>query len=162
MPAERTCFVPAAVEHRGALTVEAPIDQAFSLFSPEGERAWVPGWDPELLHPPGAVWERGLLFRTQEETGEAVWVVTALDRDAHDVEYHRVEPGRYVARVRVRCAPSAAANGSTDVAVAYTFVGLSESGNAEVRAMTPEAYAGKMARWSRWIAGALAGGTAEG
>src|SRR5512144_2204720 len=96
-------FAASSVELTGGFTVSAPVGMAFDLFSPVGERGWVPGWSPELLHPAGVEWEQGLIFRTQEELGEAVWVVTALDRERHAVEYYRVEPGRYVARVRVRC-----------------------------------------------------------
>ena len=84
-------FTPRTVEFTGRFTIPASIDAAFELFSPLGERAWVPGWNPELLHPSGVGWQRGQTFRTQEENGEAVWIVTALDRDGHAVEYHRVE-----------------------------------------------------------------------
>src|SRR5207247_2886167 len=87
--------------------------------------------------------------RTREERGEAIWVVSDLDRPSHAVEYHRVEAGRYVARVTVRCAPHG--ERETEVHVAYTFVGLSEAGNAEIAFMTPEAYEQKMERWKAWI-----------
>jgi hypothetical protein len=143
-------FTARSIELEGGLTVPAPPDRAFELFSPEGERAWVPGWDPELVHPPGATWERGLIFRTREESGEAIWIVTALDRAARQVEYHRVEPGRWVARIRVRCRPGA--GGGTEVRVAYAFIGLSGAGNDQIAAMTIEAYEEKMRRWQEWIA----------
>ena len=140
---------PASVEFTGELAVALPIDGAFELFSPLGEKLWVPGWDPELLHPPGASWERGLIFRTREEKGDAVWIVTDLDHAAHRVEYHRVEAGRYLARVRVQCAR--AAERQTRVTVSYAFVGLSPDGNAEIARMTPGDYVDKMQRWERWI-----------
>jgi hypothetical protein len=148
-------FTPAAVRLTGTIRLDGPIDRVFDLFSPLGEKAWVPGWDPELLHPPGASWEQGAIFRTREETGDAVWVVTRLERAAHDVEYHRVEPERYVARVHVRCAAAAGAD-RTDATVVYEFVGLSDRGNADIAAMTDDAYAEKMARWTRWINAHLA------
>ncbi len=147
-------FTPNSITLTGRLTVDAPIDDAFPLFSPVGERGWVPGWNPELLFPAGAAWERGQIFRTQEESGEAVWIISELDRAAHSVEYHRVESGRYVARVRVHCESKVSA--STDVTVAYTFIGLSEAGNREIAAMTQGAYAEKMNRWAAWIGSHLA------
>lgn len=146
-------FQARSVELLGSFRIESPVAEAFELFSPLGERGWVPGWSPELLHPPAATWERGLVFRTREERGEAIWVVSQLDREGHAVEYHRVEAGRYVARVAVRCAPRG--ERETDVHVAYTFVGLSETGNAEIAFMTPEAYEQKMERWKVWITGHL-------
>ncbi len=146
-------FAAASVELTGGFMVSAPVEVAFELFSPEGERLWVPGWAPELLHPPGAEWVRGLIFRTQEELGEAVWVVTALDRKRHAVEYYRVEPGRYVATVRVGC--QAKQPEQTDVAVTYTFVGLSDAANRDIAAMSEAAYEEKMKRWQEWISAYL-------
>jgi hypothetical protein len=146
-------FVPGSAEFSGRFSVATPVEEVFELFSPLGERSWVPKWDPELLHPPGVSWAVGQIFRTVEEKGEAVWIVTALDRKALRVEYHRVEPGRYVARIRVAC--SASGEGKTEVATAYAFVGLSDEGNSEIRAMTEAAYREKMERWRRWIAAHL-------
>lgn len=142
-------FTARSIELTGTFTLPAPPEATFELFSPLGEKAWVPGWNPELIHPPGASWERGLVFRTPEERGEAIWIVTTLDREQHDVEYHRVEAGRYVARVHVRC--SRQGTGQTEVRVTYTFIGLSEVGNQDIAAMTPEAYVEKMKRWQGWI-----------
>ena len=146
-------FAAHAVRLAGGFSVAAGADAAFPLFSPLGERSWVPGWDPELIHPPGLDWAEGLIFRTREELGDAIWVVTRLDRAARHVEYHRVEPGRYVAHITVRCTP--ASDDTTDVSVVYEFVGLSERGNADIDAMTDTAYAEKMSRWSQMIAAAL-------
>lgn len=142
-------FTPRTITLRGKLHVPAAPEEAFPLFSPEGERLWVPGWAPEILHPPEGRWEAGQIFRTQEASGEAVWVITRLDRAKHEAEYHRVEPGRYVARIDVACRPSP--DGATQASVAYSFVGLSESGNRDIAAMTQEDYDAKMSRWAGWI-----------
>jgi hypothetical protein len=144
-----TPFVSTSIEFTGMVTVVLPADEAFELFSPLGETRWVPDWNPEWLHPPGATWERGQIFRTREMYGDAVWIVTALDRAARDVEYHRVESGRYVARVRVRCEGSAARQ--TQVDVRYAFIGLSAEGNAEIARMKASEFDEKMQRWDRWI-----------
>ncbi len=133
----------------GTITLAGPVDEVFQLFSPLGEKRWVPGWNPELLHPPGVSWEEGLVFRTKEEKGDAIWIVTRLDHNRHEAEYHRVEPRRYVARIRVRCA--AVAERTTEVSTSDEFIGLSESGNDEITAMTQDSYAQKMARWTAWI-----------
>lgn len=144
-----TPFRPSTATFRGKVHVAAAPDEAFPLFSPEGEKRWVPGWAPEILHPPEGRWEARQIFRTQEESGEAVWVISRLDRGAHEAEYHRIEPGRYVARVEVACRP--APEGGTEAEIAYSFVGLSDSGNRDIEAMTPEDYEAKMVRWTGWI-----------
>ncbi len=142
-------FTPHSKTLHGGLEVAASIDEAFPLFSPAGERLWVPGWEPEHLHPPGVEWAEGQIFRTHDHHGEAIWVVTKLDPEHHVAEYHRVEPGRYVARITVRCAATAA--GHTTVSTEYGFIGLSEDGNAEIAAMTQADYDAKMERWAEWI-----------
>ena len=150
-------FVPQSIELQGSFTLSGRTEPVFQLFSPLGEIRWVPGWSPELLHPPGASWEVGLVFRTREELGDAIWIVTKLDHETHSVEYHRVENGRYVARVAVRCI--ARGECQTEVHAAYTFIGLSERGNGDIALMTPAAYEEKMARWQRWIQDCLSKGT---
>lgn len=147
-------FIARSVEFNGRFVLRGPIETVFDLFSPLGERLWVPGWNPELLHPSGVSWVCGQIFRTQEEAGEAVWVVTALTREAHEVEYHRVEPHRYVARVRVKC--TATADQVTEVHTSYGFIGLTAEGNDAIGAMTDASYAEKMKRWERWISQHLA------
>lgn len=133
----------------GNISLNGPIEDVFPLFSPQGEKLWVPDWNPLLLHPPDTDWTEGLIFLTEEEMGEAVWVVTRLDHLAHRVEYCRVEPGRYVARIGVSC--TAISDRLTEAATTYEFIGLSEAGNAEIAAMTREGYSQKMMRWSKWI-----------
>jgi hypothetical protein len=149
-------FIAASCEFAGRFSVHAPIETVFELFSPLGERMWVPEWDPELLHPPGVSWVQGQIFRTREEQGDAIWIVTGLSREAYQVEYHRVEPHRYIARVCVTCTP--AGNGHTEVATLYAYVGLSREGNDEIARMTSDTYSEKMARWKHWIGECLARG----
>jgi hypothetical protein len=142
-------FSSKSVRLVGTISLFGSIEEIFPLFSPEGEKLWVPDWNPVLLHPPDTDWAEGLIFRTEGEMGEAIWVVTRLDRAAHKVEYYRVEPGRHVARIVVSC--SAIADQLTEAATSYEYIGLSESGNTEIAGMTQESYAVKMEGWSEWI-----------
>jgi hypothetical protein len=52
-------FEARSAEFSGHFTVHAPIDAVFELFSPLGEQEWVPGWNPELLHPSDVSWAQG-------------------------------------------------------------------------------------------------------
>jgi len=38
-----------SISHAKAYKIEIPIAELFPLFSPEGEKRWVPGWDYENL-----------------------------------------------------------------------------------------------------------------
>jgi len=146
-------FIPATIGFTGRIVLGAGADRIFPFFSPLGEKAWVPGWNPRILHPEGAEWEEGMIFLTQDERGGAIWFVTRLDRASREVVYHRVQPGRCEARIDVRCRDLG--DGSAEAAVAYSFVGLSEAGNREISAMTQDAYDAKMDRWRVWIGSAL-------
>ncbi len=142
-------FKPCTITLRGRVLVSANIADAFPLFSPEGEKLWVPGWEPEFLDPAESAWKEGQVFRTREGEGEVVWLVTRLDRALHSAEYHRIEPGRYVARIEVSCRP--VPDHVTGVSIAYSYIGLSEAGNREISTMTQDAYDSKMSQWTEWI-----------
>jgi hypothetical protein len=142
-------FVPKSRTFSGTVTLRAVPSEAFRLFSPEGERAWVPGWNPDLLFPTGVDWAEGQLFCTREEYGDAIWIVSRLDMSNWNVLYYRVEPGRYVARIEVRVLPYDRVD--SQVSIVYSFVGLSEAGNDDIEAMSQSAYDEKMKRWSAWL-----------
>jgi hypothetical protein len=142
-------FRPRESTFQGRVLVAGGPADVFPLFSPEGERLWVPEWAPEYLHPAVPEWTKGQIFRTREAMGEAIWLVTRLDRGQCEVEYHRVEPGRYVARISVSC--RRLTDKLTEVSTTYSFIGLSDVGNEEIAAMTQEAYDAKMSRWTEWI-----------
>lgn len=137
----------------GRIVLQGPIARVFPMFSPMGEKAWVPGWNPEILHPPNETWSEGLVFRTVEESGPATWVVNRFEPESHHVVYHRLEPEHYVARVEVTC--RALTNTTTEATVRYTFVPLTRAGAAAIASMSDDSYKEKMARWQRWIDQAL-------
>jgi hypothetical protein len=142
-------FVPRTQTLASTIALAAPIDRVFPLFSPLGERAWVEGWDPEILFPRGVEWAQGMIFRTVSDGREDIWVVVELDQPAHRVVYYRTEPGRLVARVEVRC--RAVDPGRTEATVQYSYVGLSDAGSAHIAEWTEAAYRSKMERWQRTI-----------
>jgi hypothetical protein len=149
-------FLPGTASFTGQIRLNGSVERVFPLFSPVGEKGWVPGWDPEILHPIGGIWEKGLIFRTSEKSGTAIWIVSNLDIAAHRVSYHRVEPTRYVARIDVTC--DEVSIGVTDVSTVYSFVGLTEEGNDEISVMTATEYQAKMVRWTSWLERCLASG----
>jgi hypothetical protein len=83
--------------HAHTLRVPLPPERALHLFTPVGERAWAPGWDP--VFPAG---ERGdgAAPGTVFLTGASIWVV--VDREPDRVRYARVTPGVRAGTVEVR------------------------------------------------------------
>jgi len=142
-------FEPQTKTLSGRLTAPGPIDRVFPLFSPEGETHWVPGWKPEYVLPATASWEPNQIFRTHEETGPVVWWITRLDRESHRADYHRLEPSRFLSKIEVSA--RSLSEFETEVAVSYSYVGLTGEGNARIVSMTEDEYAGKMLQWTEWL-----------
>jgi hypothetical protein len=134
---------PAATQVR-SFHLDAPVTTVFPLFTAQGERRWVPGWEPTIVS--GAE-ERGSVFLTQTHEGRAVtWIVVDYRPAEGRVSYARWVEGSNVGLVDVTCEP--AATGGTRVSVRYTLTGLGHEGSKFVRDfLTEERYAGMIEQW---------------
>jgi hypothetical protein len=132
-----------------SFALSMPRDQAFQLFTPEGEKAWAEGWDPEYLHPADGHAAAGMAFRTRHGGEETTWMMTRYEPRAGAVSYVRCTPGSRIATVDVVCA--AHAPGRCQVTVTYTSTGLSGAGNDWVRAMDERRYEAYIAEWKAAI-----------
>ena len=150
-------FRAARAERAASFVLALTVREAFELFTPEGEKAWAEGWDPEYLHPADGRLAMGMVFRTRAGAEETLWTVACCDPSSC-VEYVRCTPGSRVAVVRVRCTPLA--GDRCEVTVAYAFTGLSEAGNAWIRAMDEPRYAEFIGSWRSGIEAMLARGAA--
>ncbi len=146
--AVRKAFEPRRAKLTGSIMLSAPIHEAFPLFSPLGEKHWAEGWDPEIVSPAGGEWTRDMVFRTRDADQEVIWIVAELDLEAHRVAYFRTVPDLLVARVEVRCR---AMGDRTEATVGYSYVGLSDAGNAQIAEWTEAAYRLKMEQWEKAI-----------
>lgn len=104
----------------GSFTLPCDAPTALLLFTPEGERAWVAGWDP--TYPSGAIDEVGAVWTTAAHS-RAVWV-TVVRTDDH-VTYARISENGTAGMVDVRCV---AADGGATVHVTYDLTATSTSG----------------------------------
>lgn len=129
-------------------TIHVPIEpaEALPLFTPEGERAWVPGWDPEPVHAPdGSLSREGAVFRTTHDGEETVWLVQRVDPSQGAADYVRMTPGSRLGTVHVRCADDGA--GGSTVEVGYRLTALSPAGGEALDAITPEAFEADIRGW---------------
>jgi hypothetical protein len=155
-PASTSSFEPRHVARTHTMTLPLPAPRAFELFTPVGEREWVPDWNPILLHPPDGALERGGSFLTDRDSPEArtLWLVTALDRDRLEVSYARVTPASRIGLVDVRVTPSSAE--ACHVTVTYTFTAVSEAGNTYLATFTDEFFRSYIESWRDLILAHLA------
>lgn len=107
-------------------------------FTPEGERAWVEGWDPSYCS--GATDEPGAVWTTPGTT----WITT--DRTPTRVRYARVAGNGTAGTVEVGCA---AAGAGTTVTVTYDLTATEPGGEPVLRAFE----AGFDAMLAQWRTG---------
>jgi hypothetical protein len=146
-------FIPVHVERTGTLHVDRPLAQAFPLFSPEGERRWVDGWNPRYLHPRDVRSDApGTVFQTRHHNEETNWLVLRYSPGEGIAEYVRITPGSRLGTVTVRAAERGT---GTEVEVTYCLTSLSAAGGRALDAITDESYAAMLHEWEAAIARAL-------
>ena len=138
----------ARATHEGSFHLALAPDRAFELFTPEGERRWVPGWDPLMLGELGP----GTIFLTDHDGEQTIWTILEADRGAGRLFYSRVSPGRRAGTVRVTLAPD---GDGTSVTVAYDLTALGPDGEAAVASMAEMGFVAMLRRWEEMIGAAL-------
>jgi hypothetical protein len=131
----------------GCIDVRLPPAQAFALFTPNGERAWADGWEPEFPSPAADDSEPGVVFLTGHGGHVTTWTVTSRE-PGQAISYTRVTPGDRAGIVTVRCQAAAA---GTRVTVGYDLTALAPEANAELDRFAA-GYREFLASWERAIA----------
>lgn len=137
------------VTRTGHFELPCSADTAFPLFGPEGERVWVPGWDPRPVYPAEIKLARDTVFREGSGSDEAMWTIVAADAVTHRVEYVRLSPQSHTGHIVVRIEPLGPER--SRVFVSYTVTAFGNDAPELVAAFSPEAYAAKMRHWQEWI-----------
>ncbi|MEE8332008.1 MAG: SRPBCC family protein [Acidimicrobiia bacterium] len=133
---------------------ELPISaaEAIDYFTPEGERAWVPDWNP--IYPTGDPSESsGTVFTTSAGGVDTVWVVHRVDRVGYSSAYSRITVGHHAGTVHVRCEDLG--SGRCAVAVEYDMTLLPGSDPSELDAYDEPSFAGMMDEWATEVSRTL-------
>ncbi len=95
------------VERTGVVAMALPFAEAFPLFSAEGERLWVPGWDPRYVYPKEGQAREGLVFQTiRKGVGTATWVQTRHEPATGVASFIYMYPDHHAGMVDVRVTPA--------------------------------------------------------
>ena len=136
---------------------ELPVSASVGIgfFTPEGERRWVPGWDPS--YPSDEPSESsGTVFTTAHGDIRTVWIIQEIDREACISVYSRMTPGQHAGTVRVRCEDRPA--GHCVVAVEYDMTAL-VPGHADVLdGFNDEHFDAMMGEWAARVTASLTPG----
>ena len=135
------------VKYSQSFLIAQPIPIVFPLFSPEGERYWVPGWSYENVMGTTVLSEDYIFLTRSPDHGnaDAIWLVKRFDPDAHRVEFYKVEPGEKVVVVKVEC--DELGPKETEVEVSYKYTPLSERGDEFLMGLTQAAYNEYIGQW---------------
>ena len=136
-----------SVEHTKTFEIAAPVEVLFPLFSPAGEKLWVPGWDyQDVMDTPDLAEDYVFLTEAHDHgTTEAIWIVKEYDPAHWRVAFYKIEPGDKVGVVRVHCRVLAA--DLTEVEVSYKYMALSANGEAFVAGFSAAAFEEFMGEW---------------
>ena len=147
--------LPARSRRHGSFELAIPAAEAFDLFTAEGERRWVAGWDPTILSACGAT-EAGAVFLTHHGGEATIWTVLAAarptGRSPGRLYYSRVSPGRRAGTVEVRIET---AGPRSRIHVAYDMTALGRAGEPVVTGMTEAGFAAMLGEWKRLIEAAI-------
>jgi len=139
----------------GGFELACSADTAFPLFSPEGERAWAVGWDPQPVFPDQIVFERNTVFRLGTGNEEAIWTILDADWHTHRAEYVRLAPASHTARIVVQVDPLGVDR--CHVTVSYVVTAFGAQAPAQLEPFSEASYAERMLSWRAQIQACLKG-----
>lgn len=136
-----------SISHTKAFEMAIPIAALFQLFSPEGEKQWVPGWDYENVMGTTELSEDYVfLTKTHDHrTTDAIWIVKKYDPKSHFVQFYKIEPEDKIGVVTVQCTELEAER--TKVQITYKYIALSATGERFVSEFSESAYEEFIGQW---------------
>ena len=139
------------IKHIHEFQIDQPIEILFPLFSAEGEKYWVPGWDYKNIMGSTKLHE-DYIFVTENHdhaASDAIWLVKKYEHSSHQVVFYKVEPEEKVGIITVKC--NAISRSKTNVSVAYEYIALSEKGDEFVNSFTNEKYKEFIGEWKQLL-----------
>ncbi|MGB5705449.1 MAG: hypothetical protein WBM41_01350, partial [Arenicellales bacterium] len=143
--------IMSSIKHEEEFQVDQPIDILFPLFSDEGEKFWVPGWDYKNIMGSTEL-HQDYIFVTENHdhaSSDAIWLVKQHDPISHYVEFYKVEPEDKVGIIAVRC--NSISQSKTNVRASYECIALNEKRNQFITSFTKEDYKEFIGEWKRLL-----------
>jgi hypothetical protein len=140
------------VKHTAAFEIIQPIKKLFPLFSPEGEKLWVPAWDYENIMGTTDLHE-DYVFLTENHdhaSTEAIWLVKRYEPESYLVQFYKIEPQEKIGVISVQCIELSEVR--TKVQVTYEYIGLSQRGNAFISKFSASEYKNFIGKWQNLLA----------
>ena len=136
------------IKHTEKFKIDQPIEILFPLFSAEGEKLWVPGWNYENIMGATELHEDYIFLTKNHDyaSTDAIWLVKKYEPESHLVQFYKVEPEDKVGIITVQCTKIAKC--TTQIEVSYEYIGLSKKGNEFVEGFTSTEYKAFIGEWN--------------
>ena len=140
-----------SITHTKAFKMNVPIADIFPLFSPEGEKHWVPGWDYiNVMGTTELSDDYVFLTKTHDHgTSDAIWIVKKYDPKLHFVQFYKIEPGEKIGVVTVKCTELEASK--TMIRVTYKYLALSKGGEEFITVFNESTYEEFIDEWQKFL-----------
>jgi hypothetical protein len=141
----------AAIKHTAAFRIDQPIEILFPLFSAEGERLWVPGWDYENIMGSKDLCEDYIFLTKKHDhaSTDAIWLVKRYEPESYLVQFYKVEPEDKVGIITVQCTKIDKC--ATRIEVSYEYIALSEKGAKFIEGFTTSEYKAFIGEWNNLL-----------
>ncbi len=138
-------------KHTEKFKINQPIEILFPLFSAEGEKLWVPGWDYENIMGLTDLHEDYVFLTKNHDhaSADAIWLVKKYEPESYLVQFYKIEPEDKVGIVTVHC--SKIYDSQTQVEVSYKYIGLSIKGDEFIERFTFTEYKEFINEWSKLL-----------
>ena len=135
------------IKHTASFKIDQPIEILFPLFSAEGEKLWVPGWDYENIMGSKELHEDYIFLTKNHDhaSTDAIWLVKRYEPESYLVQFYKVEPEDKVGVVTVQCTERN--KDKTQVEVSYEYIGLSKKGDKFIKGFTSSEYETFIGEW---------------
>ena len=136
-----------AISYTKFFEIPVPVADLFPLFSPEGEKLWVPGWDYQnVMESTQLAEDYVFLTETHDHNAQkAIWLVKRYKPSEHFVQFYRIEPEEKVGVITVVCTELEADR--TKVQVTYKYMALSAAGESFISGFSEHVYEEFINEW---------------
>ena len=136
-----------SIKQSAGFDMPQPVEDLFPLFSPEGEKLWVPGWDYEnIMGTADLAEDYAFLTKSHDHlSAKAIWLVKRYDPASWFIQFYRIEPEDKVGVVTVQCFSRGAA--LSHVQVTYKYIALSDKGRHFIENFSEDVYANFIGEW---------------
>jgi hypothetical protein len=135
------------IKYTASFEIHQPVKDLFPLFSAEGEKLWVPGWDYETIMGATDLHENYVFVtkRHDHAASDAIWVVKRHEPENYLVQFYKIEPGEKVGVIEVKCFEQK--EFQTKVQVTYEYIGLSTTGDEFISSFSASEYQAFISEW---------------